>query len=315
MKKALLNFIYDGILSRNIVLPFAKNNRFIFLLHDVSPKNSRHNHHVYSTDIEVFQRMVLWMQKHFKMVSLDEITDENYLSNYPKNLATIVFDDGFYSLKEFVFPFLSGRDIPFTIFANQTAVQENWLWCSNLMMALNSNNLDYLQKVFCHFVTDKSISFADFKKDPVTCLIDLKLLNDEYAIFKDKKFTKDKVYLDESDIKQLRAAGVKIGSHTRSHKQLSTCSDKVIFDEIVNNKKYLQNLLNEEIEHFAIPFGFHTTYNDYAIELAQKEHKFVYDTEKNRLKNDRKLLNRIGLQTESNSKLFSYVNYPIVRNI
>lgn len=315
MKKALFNFIYNGILSQNIVLPFAKNNRFIFLLHDVSKNDSLHHHPVYSTDFDVFQRMILWMEKHFKIVSLDEITNEDYLSDYPKNLASIVFDDGFYSLKEFVFPFLSKRDIPFTIFANQTAVQENWLWCSNLMMALNSNDIDYLQTIFQHFIRDNSISFQHFKKDPVTCLIDLKLLNDDYSIFKGDQFTKYQVYLDESDIKQLRASGVKIGSHTKSHKQLSTCSDKIILEEIVNNKEYLQNLLNEEIEHFAIPFGFHTTYNDYAIGVAQKEHKFVYDTEKNRIKKDQRLIPRIGLQSENTSKLFSYVNYPIIRNV
>ncbi len=315
MKKALLHFIYDGILSRNIVLPFAKNNRFVFLLHDVSTKENLHHHPVYSTEIEVFQRMILWMQKHFKLVSLDDITDENCTNDYSQNLATIVFDDGFYSLKDNVFPLLSQRNIPFAIFANQTAIQENWLWCSNLMMALNSNDAEYLQKIYHHFITDESVSFADFTKDPTTCLIDRKLLNDDYAIFNNEKFTKHKVYLDESDIKQLSADGVKIGNHTKNHKQLSTCSETVIFDEIVNNKKYLQNLLNEEIEHFAIPFGFHTTYNEYALNLAQKEHKFVYDTEKNRLKQTDKLLNRIGLQSESNSKLFSYVNYPIVRNM
>lgn len=315
MKKAIFNFIYDEILSRNIVLPFAKNNRFIFLLHDVSTKDKLHHHPVYSTEIEVFQRMIMWMERHFKMVSLDAVTDENYQTDYPKNLATIVFDDGFYSLKETVFPILSERNIPFTIFANQTAIQENWLWCSNLMMALNSDDTKYLEKIYSYFVRDNSMRFADFRKDPVTFLTSLKLLNDDYSIFNEDIFTKYKVYLDENDIRELCAKGVKIGSHTKTHKQLSTCSNDTIFDEIVNNKNYLQALLNEEIEHFAIPFGFHTTYNDYAIELAWKQHKFVYDTEKNRLNNKQKLLNRISLQNESNKKLFSYVNYPIVRNL
>jgi peptidoglycan/xylan/chitin deacetylase (PgdA/CDA1 family) len=315
MKNAIFNFIYNGILSRNVVLPFAKNNRFIFLLHDVSAKNNLHHHPVYSTEPKVFQRIVSWIQRHFKIVTLDEITDKNYQADYPKNLATLVFDDGFYSLKEVALPFLSQRNIPFTIFANQTAIQENWLWCSNLMMALNSNDTEYLEKIYRHFISDNSISFVDFKKDPVTCLINLKLLNDDYSIFNEEKFTSYKVYLDEMDIKEIRSKGVMIGSHTKTHKQLSSCSEKTIIDEIVNNKKYLQKLLNEEIEHFAIPFGFHTTYNDYALRIARKEHNFVYDTEKNRLKHNQALINRIGLQSEDDAKLFSYVNYPIVRGL
>jgi peptidoglycan/xylan/chitin deacetylase (PgdA/CDA1 family) len=315
VKKIFHKYIYNGILSKNVVLPFAKNNRFVFLLHDISQNKESHNHPVYTTNFDVFKQMVDWLQKHFKVVSLDDITDENYVTDYPKNLAAIAFDDGFYSVKELAFPYLSERNIPFTVFANQTAIQENWLWCSNLMMALNTNDIEYLRTIYHHYIKDESVSFENFKKDPVTNLGDRKFLTDDYSVFKNDKFTKYKVYLDEADIKELHAKGVTIGNHTKTHKQLSTCSDEAILDEIMSNKKYLQDLLNAEIEHFAIPFGFHTSYNDYAIEVMKKAHKFVYDTEKNRIKNTLRLIPRIGLQNENTAKLFSYVNYPILRNI
>ena len=315
MKQLFQQYIYNGILSKNIVLPFAKNKRFIFLLHDISLKDKWHNHPVYSTDFDVFKQMVEWLQKHFKIVSLDDIMNENYKADYPQNLAAITFDDGFYSVKELAFPYLSERHIPFTIFANQTAIQDNWLWCSNLMMALNRNDRAYLSKIYDHYKADKIMDFDAFIKDPVTCLSDNGLLNDDYSVFYDVKFTQYKVYLDENDIKELDTEGVTIGNHTKTHKHLASCSHEALDAEILGNKKYLESLLNKKIEHFAIPFGFHTTYNDYAIDLAKKAHQYVYDTEKNRVKNTLRLVPRMGLQNETTAKLFSYVNYPILRNV
>jgi len=90
-------------------------------------KDHLHNHPVYSTDIDVFKGWFYGCQKHFKIVSLDEITNEDHLNDYPQNLAAIVFDDGFYSLKRNCVSIFVRADIPFTIFVNQTAVQENWL--------------------------------------------------------------------------------------------------------------------------------------------------------------------------------------------
>jgi peptidoglycan/xylan/chitin deacetylase (PgdA/CDA1 family) len=316
VKKILFNVIYNGILSKNIVLRFSKNKRFIFLFHDVSPSNSIHNHPVYSTDIKVFQRNIEWIQKNFKIVDLDTLTDENNLTNYPQNLASIVFDDGFSSLFDVVFPYFTQKEIPFTIFANQTAIQENWLWCSNLMMALNQKDFSYLRKIYEHFASKSELSFEAFIADPVTCLSDNQLLNDDYAIFEDSKFTSQKVYLDEKDVKFLHSKGVIIGNHTKTHKHLSSCSKETIDKEILGNKLYLQELLGVEIKHFAIPFGFHTTYNEYAIRIAREAHSFVYDTEKNRVKTPlQTLIPRVGMQNEDISKIISYVNYPILKNV
>lgn len=316
MKRFLFNIIYQHIVSRNIILPFTKDIRYIFLFHDVSPSSAVHNHSVYSTNFNIFQRNVEWIQSNFKIVGLNNLTDENYQDVESHNLAAIVFDDGFSSILEHVFPFFNKKQIPFTIFANQTAIEENWLWCSNLLIAIKENNLNYLSRIYEHFVTNNEFSFADFIADPVTNLSDNKLLNDDYSVFFETSFTNQKVYLDESDIKFLYSKGVIIGNHTKTHKHLSTCSNNIIKEEIVENKLYLERLLETEIEHFAIPFGFHTTYNDYAINMAKETHKFVYDTEKNRLRlSEQKLVPRIGLTNEAISTLVSYVNYPIIRNI
>jgi|GEM_PF-1394430 peptidoglycan/xylan/chitin deacetylase (PgdA/CDA1 family) len=316
MKKVIFNLLYNTLLTRNVILPFKKGIRYIFVFHDISNTSSFHNSSTYSTDVKVFENNVDWIQKHFKIVDLDKLTDESYRDEHHSNLASIVFDDGFYSVLETALPYLHKKNISFTIFANQTAIQENWLWCSSLLIARKNNNIKYLENIFSKTPVHNKLSFEKFLNDPVTFICESKLPDDDYSIFREPEYESSKIYLDEKDIKFLFSEGVIIGNHTKTHKHLSTCSDEIIRQEIIENKEYLEKLLNTQINHFAIPFGFHTTYNAYALKIAHEAHAHVYDTTKNYLKpSNQGLIPRVALQNENKSKLFSYVNYPLIRNI
>lgn len=48
---------------------------------------------------------------------------------------------------------------------------------------------------------------------------------------------------------------VSFGSHTKFHPILTNCDEEKCLDEIANSKKYLEKLLNKEVEHFAYPNG------------------------------------------------------------
>jgi len=316
MKKIVFNLLYNTLLSKNFILPFKKGIRYIFLFHDVSDISSLHNYPVYSTDFTIFKNNIEWIQNNFEIVDLNKLTTADYQDSHHRNLASVVFDDGFYSILESVFPYLNKKKIPFAIFANQTAIQENWLWCSNLFMAKKQNNIKYFEKTFEKIVENNKLSFERFLDDPVTFICESKLPNDDYLIFREPEYEQSKVYLDENDIKFLFSEGVIIGNHTKTHKHLSTCTNETIRQEIMENKEYLQRLLNSEINHFAIPFGFHTTYNDYALKIAHEAHSFVYDTTKNYLKfSNQDLIPRVGLRNENKSKILSYINYPLIRNL
>jgi peptidoglycan/xylan/chitin deacetylase (PgdA/CDA1 family) len=316
MKKILFHLLYNRLLTKNFILPFKKDIRYIFLFHDVSTASSLHNYPIYSTDLTIFKNNVEWIQNHFKIVDLNKLTDEQYREYPGKNLASIVFDDGFYSVLESAFPYLSKKKIPFAVFANQTAIEENWVWCSNLFMAKKEGNSTYLKKIFGNIIGNNKLSFERFVEDPVTFICESKLPNDDYSIFREPEYERSKVYLDAKDLRYLFSEGVIIGNHTKTHKHLSTCSDETIKQEIIENKEYLERLLHSKIDHFAIPFGFHTTYNDYAITIAHEAHSFVYDTTKNYVKfPNQYILPRVGLRNESKSKLLSYINYPLIRNL
>jgi peptidoglycan/xylan/chitin deacetylase (PgdA/CDA1 family) len=122
-----MNFIKNAVskvLSQRVLAPVS--SRFIFVYHDVSEPDSPQYSDLYSTDTKIFKAQIDFLKENFQLVSLDEI-----LSIPPEKqknrLAAITFDDGFLSVKETAMPYLVSLNIPFTIFLNSTAIEQNFL--------------------------------------------------------------------------------------------------------------------------------------------------------------------------------------------
>jgi len=56
-------------------------------------------------------------------------------------------------------------------------------------------------------------------------------------------------------IKALRAGGMTIGSHTRSHVRLTEISAEAVADEVRTSKQRIEDLLGEPVHYFAYPYG------------------------------------------------------------
>jgi peptidoglycan/xylan/chitin deacetylase (PgdA/CDA1 family) len=62
-------------------------------------------------------------------------------------------------------------------------------------------------------------------------------------------------YMDETQVKELAAAGWEIGSHSRSHRDLTKLEPEIQRVEIVQARKDLQERIGVPVESFAYPFG------------------------------------------------------------
>jgi hypothetical protein len=173
------------ILSSLSMLRLQRGLKYIFVFHDVSPANAHQHYSVYSTEVTVFQNQINWLKKHFYIVSLDELVENNSIK---ENCASIVFDDGFKSIRDYAFPILHKTSIPFTVFVNKHAVINNWLWCSNLFMAHKNADAAYLKRIYDHFSFTR-LSFEDFNRAPGEALITSKKLESNYDIFFDEKYS------------------------------------------------------------------------------------------------------------------------------
>lgn len=264
----LIRNAVSKILSRRVLAPAG--SRFIFVYHDVSESGAPQYSDLYSTDAEKFKEQIDFLRENFEIVSLDEIVSR--VETNRKRLAAITFDDGFLSVKETAMPYLEKHKIPFAVFLNSTAIEENFL------------------------------PYDQFDE-----------INRKYTT---------RVYLDRNEVKYLAENNVTIGSHTTNHQTLSKCDEKNLEKEVLKNKKYLENLVDSEVAHLAIPYGKREHYNQTALDYCRKVgHRFIYSTNPVYFKGawtvngNVKPIPRIGLTNQTAAELCFLINRPMVKRI
>lgn len=71
------------------------------------------------------------------------------------------------------------------------------------------------------------------------------------------------------ELRELAAAGIEIGAHTRTHADLGATSDSgVLHDEVVTAGEELQAALGRPVRYFAFPYGQHRNLNAAAFHIA-----------------------------------------------
>lgn len=72
------------------------------------------------------------------------------------------------------------------------------------------------------------------------------------------------------EIKDLAAAGIEIGAHSRTHLDLGAIHDvDRLYDEVVASREELQEWIGRPVRYFAFPFGQHVNLNPLVFELAR----------------------------------------------
>ena len=62
-------------------------------------------------------------------------------------------------------------------------------------------------------------------------------------------------YLNEKQIKEMFKDGMKFGSHSHSHSDLSTLDPKELRQDLFLSKEILENIIKEPVNRLSIPFG------------------------------------------------------------
>ncbi len=82
-------------------------------------------------------------------------------------------------------------------------------------------------------------------------------------------------YLGWDELREMQETGMVIGSHSETHRILTSLTDAEIKAELDNSLKYLTNQLGKKVNTLSIPRGF---YNERVIEIADEigyQHIFV----------------------------------------
>ncbi len=82
----------------------------------------------WTTSRDVFRRGVLWLKKHFDLVSLDEAQQRIRSQRNDRPAVSITFDDGYAINCDWALPFLLEQNIPFTYFVTTASVLDGDLF-------------------------------------------------------------------------------------------------------------------------------------------------------------------------------------------
>jgi peptidoglycan/xylan/chitin deacetylase (PgdA/CDA1 family) len=203
-----------------------------------------------------------WMQREgWEFVGLEECLQR--LSNDRSGrCAVITFDDGYRDNVSTALHILERYSAPFTMYvptgAPTRTLQAWWLGLRELVRSHDTVSIDAM---------DARFHCPDYRTK-VSALIQLtEWVHQDYrrAAMLVPTFNRaglsitelnDKYFLDESELQALaRHPRVSIGGHTTSHPALNTLDTSSAQAEIIDNRKYLENLLQFPVRHFAYPYG------------------------------------------------------------
>jgi peptidoglycan/xylan/chitin deacetylase (PgdA/CDA1 family) len=213
--------------------------------------------------VSLFEYSLDWLRREgWSIVSLDECLQKLARNDRSRRYAVLTFDDGYRDNVSVALPILERNNAPFMMYVPTSAptrsMQSWWLGLRKLFLLRDKVTIDALGRQFhCPDIRSKISGFTevirwvhqDYRRGAMLAPtftqngISLAALNDAY-------------FLDERELRILaRHPLASIGAHTTSHAALATLDSSSVRTELVDNRRYLENLLQLPVRHFAYPYG------------------------------------------------------------
>lgn len=286
------------VISQIPLLRYSKGHRIIICYHDISEYDSEHFSPMYSTTIKQFKEHIAYFKKYFVFTDLDAIVEGRGLKKN-NNYLSVTFDDGFRSVYDVAFPLLKKSNIPFTLFVNKRAIEEDRLWVSDLFSKIKDN------------IPAEDLGDRDIKQNEGFDL--LLSYNSGFKNFSNNFL--NRIYLNKEEVLSLKNAGVSIQNHTLTHPVLSKINNIKQLEEINLNRKYIMDEIGGDVRHFAIPFGKKEHYNDSLINKIKEHHSYIYTTNPNKIRHEKTIIPRIVITTENISQLNFFFNRALMAKL
>lgn len=245
---------------------------------------------------DTFEKHLDWISSHYDIVSLDTLASK-IMQGDPESgsLAAITFDDGYADVYANAFPLLSSRGLPATIFIVSdltdtsrlqthdelylliSGVLEQWeAPGEKLSTFLNVAGLRHNKGLLLKCAHDPflltRLFFENFCRQQIDALLELL----RGRIIVDKEILAEFHSLNWEKLREMEAANITIGSHTRSHPLLTNENAEVIKEEVEGSLQLFKEKLQNPVRHFAYPNG---SFCKQAVEaVSAAGYDFAYTT-------------------------------------
>ncbi len=226
---------------------------------------------------DTFDMQIRYLKKHFNISPLSEAV--NYLENPlpPKRqpVCILTFDDGWFDFYKYAYPILSDHGVPATVFLPTRFIgSKDRFWTdslSRLCQGRDRGAVDRNQTGSAHPVIDllekgdgsmearveRAIeSMKAFSEDEIHGILDA--LRERWGI---DPAPESRDFLTWGEVREMHRSGlVSFGSHTETHRILTTLRHDEIVRELRRSKERLaeEGVVGSSFIPFAYPNGNHT---------------------------------------------------------
>jgi peptidoglycan/xylan/chitin deacetylase (PgdA/CDA1 family) len=251
----------------------ARGRLTVIMYHSVrSPRGPGYpfDDQLVSATPEVFERQLRFFRSHLDVLSVREVLDGLHEpESLPQRPALITFDDGHADNYDVAFPLLRQHRLPACFFLTTGFIGTSTLpWWDQILCCLRVTRLDALRSPFgkddppfALGPSQREVAIARFIRQ----LRGLPAWEDAMRIVRElpaatdvtpETFLERPMFMSWDQVRQLAAAGMDVGGHTRTHPMLSRIGDpRVLHSEIAGCSEDIQEAVGRVPLAFAYPIG------------------------------------------------------------
>ncbi|RUS42609.1 polysaccharide deacetylase family protein [Cohnella sp. AR92] len=276
-------FHYSGLLA---LFEFLLRPKGLFIVgyHRISedmPDRDVHPLAVTRTRLDSHFR---FYRKRFKVIGMDDV--EKVLSQ-PKldaNYLVVTFDDGYLDNKALAEQPFVDYEVCATLYLTASPIDKREpLWTDKVDAFLFSSaeknvTLNYpgLSGTFSLADNTDRIQLAERVKNEIKRYDETakrKMLIELRDSLRPEFEGDDSLMLTWSDVGELAAAGVTLGSHTMNHPTLSRIPETAVVEELRDSRRLIEERTGIDVRHFAYPYGRETDFTTVVAEEARRHYR------------------------------------------
>jgi peptidoglycan/xylan/chitin deacetylase (PgdA/CDA1 family) len=213
---------------------------------------------------QVFAEQMSYIKRHYRVVSLRQMTEELEDPKAQDQSVVVTFDDGYLGTYTDAFPVLKDYAIPATVYLTSGAVESGELaWYDKIFLRFQHAPSEL--RVTLDVPTTFRLTDFTSRVDAATAVVMyLRTLPDTERQRWCESFEKtiplrnDELrgsMMNWDQARKMCRAGISFGCHTMTHPVLSRLTPAALQQEIAESKWLIENRLDIEVDAFAFPFG------------------------------------------------------------
>lgn len=229
---------------------------------------------------QIFEKHLQLLSKYYQVVDIDTAINTSKLESTAQAQVVLTFDDGYYDFYTQAWPLLKKYNLPASIYITTDFIEGGmWMWPDKVREILNQSALDNITlpnigelslsaehyENNWHRISDYCLPMLETERsayiDELALLFDVELPSRP-----PKRFSG----LTWSQLQEMQADGLNIGSHTLSHPILTRISQEHLERELVQSKQIIEEKLTTTVKGICYPNGMQADVSENVINMAIK---------------------------------------------